>query len=100
MLAKKGFKLQDESEEALKRIKKTVLETQDVQHGIQNELQAQNARLLKFHDNYGRIEGTLARTKGKVAYFKKSFFNDKVAISLVCLILLAAAGAIGILFMP
>lgn len=60
----------------------------------------QNDRLLKFHDNYGRIENTLSKTKGKVAYFKKSFMRDKLAISLVCLIFLASAGAIAILVMP
>ena len=71
-----------------------------MQAGIEQELVNQNERLLQFNDTHGRIENTLSRTKGKVDYFKKSFLRDKVAMTLVILIILAAGGAIAILVLP
>ena len=82
------------------RIKMRIGEIQEVQTEITTNLNLQNEKLLKFHDQYGRIEGTLARTKTRIKYFQKSFFKDKVALTLVILIILAAAGCIATLFLP
>ena len=92
--------MQDDMLARADRIKRTVGEIQEVQNEITTNLDAQNEKLLKFHDHYGRIEGTLARTKTRIKYFQKSFFRDKVAMTLVCLILVAAAGCIAVLFLP
>ena len=64
------------------------------------EQNAQNEKLLKFHDHLGRIETTLARTKTRIKYFQKSFFNDKIAVTLLCLILIAIVAAIVVFILP
>jgi hypothetical protein len=40
------------------------------------------------------MDSTMSRTKKYLSYFGKSFFRDKIAITLVILILLAIAGII------
>ena len=100
LLAKQGFQTQDASKAAALRIQQRVGEIQDVQNEIQEEQSAQNEKLLKFHDHLGRIEGTLSRTKTRIQYFQKSFFRDKIAVTLLLLILLAIVGAVTVLILP
>ncbi len=42
----------------------------------------------------------MTRTKKYLQYFSKSFFNDKVAISFLILIILTSIAIIAVLFMP
>ena len=42
----------------------------------------------------------MSRTGKKVDYFRKSFMNDKVAISLTILIILTLIGIIVVLILP
>ena len=46
------------------------------------------------------MEGTLARTKKYLQYFHKSFFNDKVAMSFLFLIVLTVIAIIAVAIMP
>jgi hypothetical protein len=46
------------------------------------------------------MEGTLARTKKYLQYFHKSFWNDKVAISFLILIILTIIAIIAVAIMP
>lgn len=46
------------------------------------------------------MDSTMARTKKYLSYFSKSFFNDKVAISFLILIILTSIAIIAVLFMP
>ena len=71
-----------------------------MQNEIQEEQQAQNEKLLKFHDHVNRIESTLSRTKTRIKYFQKSFFRDKIAVTLVVLILITIVGAVTVLILP
>ena len=47
-----------------------------------------------------RIESTLSRTKTRIKYFQKSFFNDKIAVTLLLLIVAAIVGAVTALLLP
>ena len=82
------------------RINKVIGEIQEVQTEIMTEQNLQNEKLLKFHDHLGRIETTLARTKTRIKYFQKSFLQDKIAVTLIILILLGVVGCVVVLIMP
>lgn len=46
------------------------------------------------------MDSTLSRTKKYLAYFGKSFFKDKVAISFILLIVLSILGIILVAILP
>ena len=46
------------------------------------------------------MDSTMTRTKKYLAYFAKSFFKDKVAISMILLIVLALVGIIAVAVLP
>ena len=75
-------------------------EIQEVQQEIDTNLAKQKEQLLRFQDRNAAIENTLSRTRKKVDHFKKSFLTDKIAITLVILIILMISGIIATVFLP
>jgi len=46
------------------------------------------------------MDSTLNRTKKYLAYFGRSFYRDKIALTLMCLICLTIAGIIAVATLP
>jgi hypothetical protein len=46
------------------------------------------------------MDGTLNRTKKYLAYFGRSFFRDKIALTFMCLICLTIVGIIVVATLP
>ena len=75
-------------------------EIQDVANDALLNLEKQNTQILRINDQLVRLEGTMVRTKRYLNYFGKSFCGDKVAITIIIMILLTSGGLIYSLTLP
>ena len=63
-------------------------------------IEKQNEQILRINKQVERMDGTLNRTKKYLAYFGRSFFRDKIALALMCLICATIVGIIIVARLP
>ena len=88
MMASHGMDLQEKSKQSLLRSLNKVHDTNNLAMDAVLNLEKQNQQILRINDKIQEMEGTLQRTKKHLRYFGKSFCKDKIAISLMGLIIL------------
>lgn len=99
-VVKHGFDTQAKSKDALNRIQRRVQQTIDIADESLINIEKQNEQILRINKQVERMEGTLNRTKKYLAYFGRSFFRDKIALTLMCLICATIVGIIIVARLP